>query len=313
MNSKEYWGLAEAYAEVYASEETEQLDEIIRPTTGQLTAPKAAPRTPQPYRPGGGRQSYNQRRSGTGQMPPPATPRTSSTPKPAPTPAAKPAPSPTAKPAPTPTAKPAPTSAAKPAASTPKASPAPTTSSASTAAAAPKRTFNPLMQKTFGYQTGYAPDQVKKDPKKMAQMGSLRSVTSGFDMFDLVKGHLLDEGYADTEEAAIAIMANMSEEWRQSIISEAPGEWFGGLRDKARASRAAQMQSAKPTPKPGPNVSSPFAKPASRTDSGRLTPYGAGGGAAAERSGQTRAQIIKQGAKNLETKNKSNPGPNFGR
>jgi hypothetical protein len=44
------------------------------------------------------------------------------------------------------------------------------------------------------------------------------SVYSGFDMFDLIKGHLLDEGYADTEEAAIAIMANMSEEWRQSII-----------------------------------------------------------------------------------------------
>ena len=44
------------------------------------------------------------------------------------------------------------------------------------------------------------------------------SVYSGFDMFDLVKGHLLDEGYADTEEAAIAIMANMSEEWRDSIL-----------------------------------------------------------------------------------------------
>ena len=40
------------------------------------------------------------------------------------------------------------------------------------------------------------------------------------DMFDLVKGHLLDEGYADTEEAAIAIMANMSEEWRESIFEE---------------------------------------------------------------------------------------------
>jgi hypothetical protein len=44
------------------------------------------------------------------------------------------------------------------------------------------------------------------------------SIVSGLDMFDLVKGHLLDEGYADTEEAAIAIMANMSEEWRESIV-----------------------------------------------------------------------------------------------
>ena len=45
-----------------------------------------------------------------------------------------------------------------------------------------------------------------------------RGITSSFDLFDLVKGHLLDEGYADTEEAALAIMINMSEEWRQSII-----------------------------------------------------------------------------------------------
>jgi hypothetical protein len=44
------------------------------------------------------------------------------------------------------------------------------------------------------------------------------SIVSGFDLFDVVKGHLLGEGYADTEEAALVIMANMSEEWRQSII-----------------------------------------------------------------------------------------------
>ena len=40
------------------------------------------------------------------------------------------------------------------------------------------------------------------------------------DLFDIVKGHLLDEGYADTNEAALAIMANMSEEWRESIVEE---------------------------------------------------------------------------------------------
>jgi hypothetical protein len=74
------------------------------------------------------------------------------------------------------------------------------------------------MQKTFGYQSGYAPSQVKGNIQKMAQMGSLKA---GFDLFDVVKGHLLGEGYADTEEAALAIMANMSEEWRESIVSEA--------------------------------------------------------------------------------------------
>ena len=46
-------------------------------------------------------------------------------------------------------------------------------------------------------------------------------ITSGFDMFDVVKGYLIGEGYADTEEAALAIMANMSEDWKYSILSEA--------------------------------------------------------------------------------------------
>jgi F0F1-type ATP synthase epsilon subunit len=77
------------------------------------------------------------------------------------------------------------------------------------------------MQRTFGYQTGYAPSQVKQDPKKMAQMGSLRSISSSFDPFDVVQGYLIDEGYAETEEAAAVIMANMSEEWRESILDEA--------------------------------------------------------------------------------------------
>lgn len=38
--------------------------------------------------------------------------------------------------------------------------------------------------------------------------------------YDIVLSHLLDEGYAESQEAAIAIMANMSEEWIDSIISE---------------------------------------------------------------------------------------------
>lgn len=37
------------------------------------------------------------------------------------------------------------------------------------------------------------------------------------DLFDIIKGHLIDEGFADTEEAALAIMVNMSEGWKESI------------------------------------------------------------------------------------------------
>ena len=40
----------------------------------------------------------------------------------------------------------------------------------------------------------------------------------GFDMFDYLMEYLVAEGYAETNDAAIAIMANMSEEWKQSIL-----------------------------------------------------------------------------------------------
>ena len=38
------------------------------------------------------------------------------------------------------------------------------------------------------------------------------------DIFDYLLEYLVAEGYADTNKAALAIMANMSEEWKQSIV-----------------------------------------------------------------------------------------------
>jgi hypothetical protein len=38
------------------------------------------------------------------------------------------------------------------------------------------------------------------------------------DIYDIILSHLLDEGYAETSEAAEAIMVNMSEEWREDIV-----------------------------------------------------------------------------------------------
>lgn len=78
------------------------------------------------------------------------------------------------------TAKPSAAPAAKPAATmgSPKVAPS---SSSSTTPAAPKKTFNPLMQKTFGYQTGYAPDQIKNNAKKMAVTGSLKNISQSYE------------------------------------------------------------------------------------------------------------------------------------
>jgi hypothetical protein len=39
-----------------------------------------------------------------------------------------------------------------------------------------------------------------------------------FDFYDLVLSHLLDEGYADTNENALVIMTNMSEGWKDNIL-----------------------------------------------------------------------------------------------
>ena len=38
------------------------------------------------------------------------------------------------------------------------------------------------------------------------------------DIYDIILSHLLDEGYAETPEAAEAIMVNMSEDWREDIV-----------------------------------------------------------------------------------------------
>ena len=56
--------------------------------------------------------------------------------------------------------------------------------------------------------------QAQKPPSKL-RSGSL---PESYDLYDIILSHLLDEGYADTEQAAEAIMVNMSEEWREDIM-----------------------------------------------------------------------------------------------
>jgi hypothetical protein len=49
---------------------------------------------------------------------------------------------------------------------------------------------------------------------------SARTVGEEVDLFDCILEYLVSEGYADTNENAIAIMANMSEEWKSEILDE---------------------------------------------------------------------------------------------
>lgn len=50
------------------------------------------------------------------------------------------------------------------------------------------------------------------------KVGGPKGLPEETDLFDYLLEYLVAEGYADTNEAALAIMANMSEEWRDSII-----------------------------------------------------------------------------------------------
>ena len=65
------------------------------------------------------------------------------------------------------------------------------------------------------------PGTVTKNPKKLRKQKAMGEIGENFDIYDIILSHLLDEGYAETPEAAEAIMVNMSEEWREDIVESA--------------------------------------------------------------------------------------------
>ena len=112
--------------------------------------------------------------------------------------------------------------------------------------------------------------------------GRKRIQQESYDLYDIILSHLLDEGYAETPEAAEAIMVNMSEDWRESIVEEVFDEALTGERYK------------KAVKKPGGTaysrmVSADPAKRATRGGRGGESDFGAGdrgsGNKAARRAG----------------------------
>jgi hypothetical protein len=165
-------------------------------------------------------------------------------------PAAKP---PAAKPA-APAARPASTAAARPAASAPTAKPAPTATSKPITSQPPESKsqasageIRGMIGRSMERQAASTPTAAAKPTPTATRrpMGSVKpgSLVSGFDMFDVVKGYLIDEGFAETEESAIAIMANMSEEWKLEIIDEAVK---GESSDRRKALAAERRKGIKP-------------------------------------------------------------------
>ena len=83
-------------------------------------------------------------------------------------------------------------------------------------------------KKVFDREEGEARAERKikqKTGKNSYQMNALDRLKASVkkeevDIYDIILSHLLDEGYADTQQSAEAIMVNMSEEWRESIVEE---------------------------------------------------------------------------------------------
>ena len=56
--------------------------------------------------------------------------------------------------------------------------------------------------------------------RKIVHQGGGVYGAESFDLFDYMMEYLIDEGYANTNESALVIMANMSEGWRENILTE---------------------------------------------------------------------------------------------
>jgi hypothetical protein len=111
---------------------------------------------------------------------------------------------------------------------------------------------------------GYAADVEGDDKDLQSARGSARSAGTLTprekkqlgEQYNLVLSYLLDEGYANTQESALAIMANMSEEWRESIVegmglSVGSAKMIGKLTSnprtpEAQATKAAQKNITDP-------------------------------------------------------------------
>jgi hypothetical protein len=79
------------------------------------------------------------------------------------------------------------------------------------------------VMKSHNPQAAKSKESKNRSGIKVKKSGNTISFGSGLkkeqvDIYDIILSHLLDEGYAETPEAAKSIMVNMSEEWRDSII-----------------------------------------------------------------------------------------------
>ena len=67
---------------------------------------------------------------------------------------------------------------------------------------------------------GHVASEFGKGVGAVAKIGKKVLTGEEIDLFDYMLEYLVAEGYAETNETALAIMANMSEEWKENILEE---------------------------------------------------------------------------------------------
>ena len=89
------------------------------------------------------------------------------------------------------------------------------------------------------------------------------------DVYQIILSYLLDEGYADNAHSAVAIMGNMSEEWRDSIVEGAAGAFvpskvddFNNRRDMLKNRYGQDVSPRIPGPSGGGQFEKPLSNPA---------------------------------------------------
>ena len=145
--------------------------------------------------------------------------------------------------------------------------------------------------------------QVLKDRGKVPKKG-------GKDMFEHILEHLVAEGYADTNESALAIMANMSEEWREEILEGLVDAVASGAGTVVGTAQRAAREIPKYVQQKVKNVAGTYEYARQRADanapSGKMTT-------------NPRSREFSHGnqggkpAPMKPMKTMRNPGPNFGR
>jgi hypothetical protein len=83
-----------------------------------------------------------------------------------------------------------------------------------------------------------------------AGSGSMMANSYEPDLYGIILSHLLDEGYAETPEAAQAIMVNMSEEWREFISELTQSELDVEAKKVNQNTRNAPIQRQQPPSQP---------------------------------------------------------------